>query len=254
MAVDMPISNFLYENKAMRIIASAIGLNRARRGGNKIIGLYNPLRLKSSIRLYGSGNTLSLGTGTLYQTDIFIEGIDNEIRIGDDFRIRDTQIWIKGDNCKILLGKNHVINNAELGAENSGSSLISGDDTQIGGFVWLKDRANRTQPVSVYAGEGCLVQIGRNTRIAESSVIKNYDSHAIYNKTTDEILNTAKDVVIGDNVWVCPGSLILKGGGAGNGSIVGSRCVLTKDFSAFNHILLVGSPAKIAKEDVCWRL
>ncbi|MCL2252970.1 MAG: hypothetical protein FWC09_00865 [Lachnospiraceae bacterium] len=244
----------LYKNKFIHFFASILSFSRVRRRGNKIVGLLNPLRIRSPINLSGSGNIVSLGFGVMYKSNIFVEGDNNQITIDNGLNLRNTQIWIKGDGCKIILGENQVYNNVEIGAENSGSLLTCDDDTQIGGFAWLGNRPNRTRLTCLYAGEGRLVLIGRSARISENVVIKNYDSHVIYDTITNKKINRAKDIVIGNQVWVCPGSLVLKGAFVSSGSIVGSQSTVTKDFSKSDNVLLLGSPAKIVKKDVGWRL
>lgn len=78
------------------------------------------------------------------------------------------------------------------------------------------------------------------------------DAHTIYNKD-GKIINPNKNITIGDHVWICTGSTILKGGSIGNGSILGNSSILIKDFHNYNNCILVGNPAKIIKEDIFWK-
>ena len=62
--------------------------------------------------------------------------------------------------------------------------------------------------------------------------------------------NTAAPISIGDNVWVGSHCSILKGVSIGDGAVIGSRAVVTRDVPA--RALVVGSPAKIVRTDVSW--
>lgn len=63
-------------------------------------------------------------------------------------------------------------------------------------------------------------------------------------------INQAKDVIIGEEVWIAPQSIIMKGAKIGDGSIIGSRSFVTKEIPA--NCLAVGAPAKVVKENIKW--
>lgn len=55
----------------------------------------------------------------------------------------------------------------------------------------------------------------------------------------------AKDIVIGDNVWIGHGVYIMPGVTIGNNSIIGAKAVVTKSIPADS--IAVGIPAKVVK-------
>ncbi len=59
-------------------------------------------------------------------------------------------------------------------------------------------------------------------------------------------------MIIGDHVWICPESAILKGTIIGNGSIVGRRSLLSGKVYPSNS-LIAGMPAKAIKNNCKWR-
>ena len=85
--------------------------------------------------------------------------------------------------------------------------------------------------------------------LSNTIIIRTSDSHPIYNNEGVRI-NPAKSIHIGDHVWIAPNSKIMKGVTIGDGCIIGSDTMVTKDLS--NNVLAVGYPAKIVKTDVRW--
>ncbi|RCI04043.1 hypothetical protein CU098_010588 [Rhizopus stolonifer] len=55
-----------------------------------------------------------------------------------------------------------------------------------------------------------------------------------------------KDVVIGDNVWIGGGAIILPGVNIGEGTTIGAGAVVTKNIPA--NVLAAGNPCKVIKE------
>ena len=80
-------------------------------------------------------------------------------------------------------------------------------------------------------------------------IIRTSDSHPIYNNQGIRI-NPAKSIHVGDHVWIAPNSKIMKGVTIGNGSIIGSDTIVTKDIP--DNVLAVGHPAKVVKTDIRW--
>lgn len=58
-------------------------------------------------------------------------------------------------------------------------------------------------------------------------------------------LNDDKHVIIGDNGWVGDNVVILPGVRIGNGCVIGSNAVVTKDLP--DNCIVVGVPAKVIK-------
>ena len=94
---------------------------------------------------------------------------------------------------------------------------------------------------------GDTIEIGEGATIGRDVVIRSYDGHTIL----EEGYNISLPIKIGNHVWIGQGATILKGVTIGDGSIVASGAIVTKDVPP--HSIVAGVPAKVIKENVCWR-
>ncbi len=87
------------------------------------------------------------------------------------------------------------------------------------------------------------VQIGRNTMIGAGTIIHtsthDYNLHPMNEKRID--LN----VIIGQNVWIGAGAIIMPGVTVGSFAVVGAGSVVTRDVQ--EGTIVAGVPAKIIK-------
>ena len=63
--------------------------------------------------------------------------------------------------------------------------------------------------------------------------------------TIEGVLTTNGDVIIGNDVWICQGAIILSGVRIGDGAIIGARAVVSKDVSSYS--IVAGNPAREIK-------
>lgn len=94
------------------------------------------------------------------------------------------------------------------------------------------------------------ISIGDDCAIAGDVLIQDTDFHP----TFDEFGNprpVSKPIVIGNHVWICAHSIILKGVHIGDGAIIAAGAVVTKDVPA--HCMVAGNPAVVKKENVIWK-
>lgn len=89
------------------------------------------------------------------------------------------------------------------------------------------------------------ISIGKNTRISRNVQIWDDDHHNIVGKVQKK-----NEIIIGDNVWIGAGSIILKGVHIGEGSMIAAGAVVTRDVPA--HCVVGGVPAKVIKENFFW--
>lgn len=91
------------------------------------------------------------------------------------------------------------------------------------------------------------ISIGKNCSIANDCLVQDTNFHS---KTecdgTQSIVND--EIIIGNYVWVCPKSVILKGVHIGEGAIIATGSVVTKDVPAYS--MVAGVPAKVIKTGV----
>lgn len=94
------------------------------------------------------------------------------------------------------------------------------------------------------------IAVGEDCMFSNNIIVRTSDSHPIYDSTTNERLNPAASVQIGNHVWIAPSSVVMKGANIGDGVIVGSHTMVNKKVSA--NVLVVGMPMRVIKENVYW--
>ncbi len=113
------------------------------------------------------------------------------------------------------------------------SSHVFGD-VQVGQNTWIG-------PFTILDGVGHL-QIGSNCSISAGVQIYTHDTVAWATSGGKESYEYAP-VVIGDNCYIGPNSIIAKGVTLGTGCIVGSNSFVNKSFPP--HSKIAGSPARV---------
>lgn len=76
------------------------------------------------------------------------------------------------------------------------------------------------------------------------------DSHPIRNQNNN-IINTNRQIIVGENVWIGCRTVILKGAEIVKNSIVAANSTVNKVFTEKN-VVIVGATAKIIKRDIVW--
>lgn len=144
---------------------------------------------------------------------------------------------------KIMIGSNSHIR-GELFVYGHGGAIEIGDNCYIGenSKIWSSGS----------------IKIGNNVLIAHSVNIHDSNSHPI-DKTERqnhfvEIISKGhpknlfldeQPIIVGSNVWIGFNATILKGVNIGEGAIIGSCSVVTKDVPAYT--VVAGNPAKVIK-------
>ena len=150
---------------------------------------------------------------------------------------------VKLINCNLTVHDNALI---EIGAD----SQIKGSYLAHIGCSIILGRATRCNAnLNISTAEGTTVRLGEGCLIA-SATIRSTDMHPIYDLDTDERINPAGDVVIGDRVWFAQDAFVLKGVTIGSGSVVAARAVVTRDVP--DNCIAAGNPAKIVRRNVRW--
>lgn len=79
--------------------------------------------------------------------------------------------------------------------------------------------------------------------------IRNGDGHCIIENGVHK--NKTAPIKIGDHVWICANSTVMKGINIGNNSVVAYGSLLAKA-NGENNVLYAGFPAKIIKQNINW--
>lgn len=150
------------------------------------------------------------------------------LRLGRGVRILKKQGYISvGDRVMLHRG----VKLSAWGTDQA-SKIEIGSNTHIG---------DRTE---IHAGQA--VVIGSGCDISWNCTIMDRDYHKL-----DSEKEIYKPVIIGDDVWIGCGAIILKGANIGEGAVVAAGSVVTKDVPKFS--LVGGNPAKVIKENVIWK-
>ena len=172
-----------------------------------------------------------------------------------------------GNDCRVELGARFVgYNSIRMGdrcyvagnvdiiaGESADFSIDFGNDVRIreGCYIdahsgWIR-LANK-----VFLGPQCMIYghggltVGENTMIAGQTAI--IPANHVFDRTDIPLRDqgeTAKGVVIEENVWIGAKCLILDGVRIGHDAIIGGGSVVTKDVPPYS--IAVGSPARVIK-------
>jgi acetyltransferase-like isoleucine patch superfamily enzyme len=91
------------------------------------------------------------------------------------------------------------------------------------------------------------IEVGEGSLLADARIMDS-DFHAVDAPGRDRWQTTgvSKPVLIGPNVWVCAGAMILKGVTIGANSVVAAGSVVTDDVPP--NVVVAGNPARIVKQ------
>ncbi len=195
---------------------NAVPFNNKKKGRVEIINR-GAILLNCRIHSHGTDNRLVFdGKGSYQNCEFIFFGDHNTIEFGE--------------NCSALDGSFHI--------EDSRNTIITDKDTNYAGKIHIAC----TESTRIEVGQGCL--------FSSDIMIRSGDSHSIVNMQ-GERLNFARNITIGDRVWVGNRAIITKGAVISEDSVVGTGAIVTKVFSEKN-VVLAGVPAQIIKRDVKW--
>ncbi len=169
---------------------------------------------------------------------------------------------IVGDDNQIIVGEGSYLVNLKIRMRGSGHRIVFGKNCRVsrGGVFWFEDENGRLEiganttmvEVHIVVDEpGSKVTIGEGCMFANDIEIRTSDSHAILDAKTGERINPARDIVIGDRVWIAAHAILLKGVEIGHDSVIAAGAVVTK--SCEPGVILAGNPAAVIKEGITWR-
>ena len=174
------------------------------------------LQLQGSIVMEGDGNRVSFESGTTGHHLSIQLGHSCEVAIEPGCRLGILQVFA------------------------ASSSLVRiGEQTAFNGQVRLLSH----EPTSLTIGAGCL--------LAGGVIVTTSDMHSIIDCITGSRVNPARDVTLGNHVWIGHQALLLKGAKVGEGSIVGACALVSREIPA--NSLAVGVPARVIRKGVTWR-
>lgn len=208
-------------------------------GKNNVVCTNGSIFKSSLISIEGDDNYISATSSNFENLNITIIGNGNVIDIGEGAVINETNIFMRGNNHKLIL-KKCIIQKGIFWYEDNGSIISIGEGTSI-----------VCAAMSVM-DENTKISIGKDCMLANDITIRTSDSHSIIDLETNKRINPSKDVNIGNHVWIGAYTSVLKGATVSDNSIVGLHSVVTEKSICPENSLLVGVPAKVVKSNVTW--
>jgi acetyltransferase-like isoleucine patch superfamily enzyme len=205
--------------RRMRYLVRRNSVRSEINGKNNRINHNGSLLSSVSIDIIGDNNVIEIKSSCILNSVIFyIRGNNHSIRIGAGCTFNQGgSIWLEDSGCALDIGAESSFEHVHLAVTESGSSM----------------------------------KIGRDCMFAYDIDVRTGDSHSIIDINSRARINYAKDVSIGNHVWVAAHCVILKGAIIPNESVVATGSVVTRQFSQ-PGIVIAGNPAQVVKEGVTW--
>lgn len=167
-----------------------------------------------------------------------IKNDGNVIKIGEYTRIENLKINMLGYKSKLDIRENCIIKESNFWFEDKETKIIIGNKTTF-------------ENVHIAALENFKkVEIGDDCMFSRGIEIRTGDSHAIISEKSNKKINWAKDIYIGNHVWLGANTTVLKGVQILDNSVVGMGSIVTKDVN--KNTLVVGVPATAVNEKINW--
>lgn len=183
------------------------------------------------------GNVVSNDPGE--KCRINFRGDGNTVIINKDTRFNRMAMTL-GNNVRVEIKKSiHILENVYIGAlRSTGGGVIIGENFSCVDVQFLLN-------------EEALITIGNDCMVSSSVKLWGSDGHSIIDLNTNSVYNQSRGITIGNHVWICDSSRILKNSVISDNSIVGNSAVVSGKFTESN-VIIAGNPAKIIKRNIDW--
>lgn len=195
-------------------------------------------KIRRTIR--GSNNHIEYRRSSLQNVRFDICGNNNRIHIADDCVLNNVIFSIRGDNHR--------------------RDIANGCKFNQGGHLWIEDndcalnigRASTFENVHIAVTEpGSRIDIGEDCMFAYDIDVRTGDSHAIISESTGKKINHAKDIRIGNHVWVAAHCILLKAVDIADNCVVATGPVVTRSCETQGTVM-GGNPAQALKDGITW--
>ena len=183
--------------------------------GNTVLGKKTGF-YKCKFKYKGANNKIEVNNSIFYKCSFHFFGANNNVTIGSGCILKNVDFWIEGNCNNICIGNN----------------------------------CNFQGTAQLACLEGKSIIIGNNALISSDVYFRTGDSHGVFNLQNKRI-NYAKNIEIGNNVWICQKVTLLKGTIINSNCVVALGSIVTKQFEQTNCVI-GGNPAKIIKSNINW--
>ena len=112
-----------------------------------------------------------------------------------------------------------------------------GHHVHFGSYIYLNSNCTLVDDGHIYIGDR--VMFGPNVTVATAN-------HPLEPELRAKGLQYNRDVVIGENVWIGAGVIIVPGVKIGKNSVIGAGSIVTRDIP--ENVLAVGNPCRVIRE------
>jgi acetyltransferase-like isoleucine patch superfamily enzyme len=168
-----------------------------------------------------------------------LRGANNTLIIEPGAKLGKLTVEFDCNNATVRIGPN-------TGVSPFTGFLRLGEDATI----ILGKNVSSTGPCFISAVEGTTVTLGDDVMLASENEIRADDAHPMFDVGTGLRINPARDIVIGNHVWVAKRAVLLGGAAIGDGSVLGYGSILKGIVP--NNSVAAGSPAKVVRRDIAW--
>lgn len=198
--------------------------------------IYRQTNLKTKIR--GKCNILIVNNVFFKNVRLYIYGNGNTVTVGPESYLCNSVIRISGSGHRIMIGRKAKLFDTVLWMEDQNNIIEIGDDTSINGaHIAVTEPHHR-------------ISIGENCLFSSEIDVRNGDSHSIIDIDTNQRINYACDIIVGNHVWIGKYVKIIKGAHIEDDSVIGIGSLVNSRIT--RNSIAVGIPAKIVKNNINW--
>lgn len=187
---------------------------------------------KKGLKMHLDKNILIRGCSILRN------GGGNFLFVEEGAMLTDCQFFLFGNNNSVIIHKNARLNNIVFWMEDDNNLIEIGCESSMEGQSQLA----ACESTSIIIGDDCMFSNQVNFSTTDSHAIEDLEGNRI---------NPAKDIQIGNHVWISQKTLVLKGSSIADNSIVGAYSLVNKKLTETNSIY-AGQPAHKVKEGINW--
>lgn len=184
------------------------------------------------------GNSIKSPTRFSTRVSVTFRGKNNRIIVDPKAKLKELLVVFDCDNGLLVIGPNSK--------HGFSMSIRIGEDAQV---LVGADVTSTTRCI-VSAVEGATVEFGADVMLASQNQVRADDGHPIFDVETGQRINPARDIHIGNHVWLGAQAVVLGGAHIGQGSVIGFGSIVTGRIS--NNCIAVGSPARMVRQNIAW--
>jgi acetyltransferase-like isoleucine patch superfamily enzyme len=143
------------------------------------------------------------------------------------------------DETKLIIGKNAILRFDGTAFIGNGSKISISDGAEI--VVGDNFAISASSSIVCYRK----ITFGRDIQFSWNCLVMDSDAHTIYD-SDGKVINKPKEICIGNKVWVCMRSVILKGTEIPDNVVIGANSLVSGSKFQPNSII-AGNPARSIK-------